>query len=31
MFERMPLNPLLTKMNADDSIEISTNQLNLFD
>ncbi len=31
MFERMPLNQLLTKMNADDSIEVSANQLNLFE
>ena len=31
MFERMPLNQLLTKMNADDNIEVSANQLNLFD
>lgn len=30
MFERMPLNQLLTKMNADRSIEVSANQLNLF-
>lgn len=30
MFERMPLNQLLTKINADDSIEVSANQLNLF-
>ena len=31
MFERMPLNQLLTKMNADRGIEVSANQLNLFD
>ena len=31
MFERMPLNQLLTKMNADLGIEVSANQLNLFD
>jgi hypothetical protein len=31
MFERMPLNQLLTKSNADRGIEVSTNQLNLFD
>jgi len=31
MFERMPLNQLLSKMNADSSIEDSANQLNLFD
>jgi len=27
----MPLNQLLTKMSADDSIEVLPNQLNLFD
>jgi hypothetical protein len=27
----MPLNQLLTKMNADRGIEVSANQLNLFD
>lgn len=31
MFERMPLNQLLSKMNVDSSIEDSANQLNLFD
>src|ERR1035438_6617597 len=31
MFERMPLNQLLTKMNVDSGIEDSANQLNLFD
>jgi hypothetical protein len=31
MFERMPLNQLLTKMNADGGSEVSANQLNLFD
>jgi len=31
MFEQMPLNQLLTKMNADRGIEVSANQLNLFD
>jgi hypothetical protein len=31
MFERMPLNQLLTKMNVDRGIEVSANQLNLFD
>ncbi|MCR6732707.1 MAG: IS4 family transposase [Afipia sp.] len=31
MFERMPLNQLLAKMNADRGIEVSVNQLNLFD
>ena len=31
MFERMPLNELLTKMNADRGIEVSANQPNLFD
>ena len=31
MFERMPLNQPLTKMNNDHSIEVSSNQLNLFD
>src|SRR3970282_1839195 len=30
VFERMPLNQLLTKMNADGGIEVSANQLNLF-
>jgi len=31
MFERMPLDQLLSKMNTDNNIEISVNQLNLFD
>jgi Transposase DDE domain/Domain of unknown function (DUF4372) len=31
MFERMPLDQLLTKMNTDQNIENSANQLNLFD
>jgi hypothetical protein len=31
MFERMPLNQLLSKMNTENNIEISVNQLNLFD
>ena len=31
MFERMPLDQLLAKSNADHNIEISVNQLNLFD
>jgi len=31
MFERMPLNQLLTKINDNDSMEPSANQLNLFD
>jgi hypothetical protein len=31
MFERMPLNQLLSKMNVDSGIEDSANQLNLFD
>ena len=31
MFERMPLNQLLSKMNPDGNIVISGNQLNLFD
>jgi len=31
MFERMPLNQLLTKMRADENMESSANQLNFFD
>jgi len=31
MFERTPLDQLLSKMNTEDNIEISVNQLNLFD
>lgn len=31
MFERMPLDQLLSKMNTENNIEISVNQLNLFD
>src|SRR5450830_1105922 len=31
MFERMPLDQLLTKTNTNHNIEISVNQLNLFD
>ena len=31
MFERMPLNQLLSKINTDSPIEDSANQLNLFD
>lgn len=31
MFERMPLNQLLSKMSVDSGIEDSANQLNLFD
>jgi len=31
MFERMPLNQLLSKINVDSGIEDSANQLNLFD
>jgi hypothetical protein len=30
MFERMPLNQLLASINADDSVEVFANQLNLF-
>ena len=30
MFERMPLNQLLANINADDSVEVFANQLNLF-
>ena len=31
MFERMPLDQLLSKMSTENNIEISVNQLNLFD
>ena len=31
MFERMPLDQLLSKMNTENNIEVSVNQLNLFD
>jgi hypothetical protein len=31
MFERMPLNQLLSKINVASAIEESANQLNLFD
>ena len=31
MFERMPLNQLLSKMSVDSGIDDSANQLNLFD
>ena len=31
MFERMPLNQLLSKMSVDSGIEDSANQFNLFD
>ena len=31
MFERMPLNQLLSKMNGDIGAEDAANQLNLFD
>jgi hypothetical protein len=30
LFERMPLNQLLASINADDSVEVFANQLNLF-